>query len=136
MEIFGVQKSRELDGGRSMSFKIAVVSNDGQNINEHFGRARHFLIFDLVDKHFKLVEVREIISPHCDNDQCEHHDIDHILEALEGCHFILASQIGPGAIRQLESHGIKGFAISGSIDQITEKLLNSYEVKNYLKSHK
>lgn len=117
-----------------MSLKIAVASNDGQNINEHFGRARHFLIFDRVDEHFKLVEVREIIPPHCAQEPQEHHDIDSLIEVLKDCRFILANQIGPGATQQLASNGIKGFAVSGTIDQIMEKLQNSYEVKNYLKS--
>ena len=117
-----------------MAFKIAVASNDGQTINEHFGRARHFLIFDLVEKRFMLAEVREITSPHCGGEQHDNNAIDNIIQVLADCRFVLASQIGSGAIERLGLQGIKGFAISGPIEKTLEKLAVSYEIRNLTKS--
>ena len=120
-------------GGGRMSIKAAVASNDGQSINEHFGRARHFLIFDLVEEHFILAEVREIVSPHSSVAEHDSNAIDRIIEALADCRFVLAGQIGPGAVERLGLHGIKGFTISGSIDKVLEKLASSYEIRNLQK---
>jgi predicted Fe-Mo cluster-binding NifX family protein len=35
--------------GDSMSYKIAVTSDDGEYVNQHFGKATHFLIFNVDD---------------------------------------------------------------------------------------
>ncbi|MDR2624467.1 MAG: dinitrogenase iron-molybdenum cofactor biosynthesis protein [Methanobrevibacter sp.] len=32
-----------------MSYKIAVTSDDGEYVNQHFGKTTHFLIFDVDD---------------------------------------------------------------------------------------
>jgi len=48
-----------------MSIKVAVASNDGKVINQHFGHAQEFLIFDLNDDGtFEFVETRENV-PTC-----------------------------------------------------------------------
>ncbi len=117
-----------------MSFKIAIASSDNQTINEHFGRARHFLIFDLVDSRFTLAEVREIASPHCGGVQHDAAAVENIVELLSDCRLVLASQIGPRVIELLRIKEIKGYAVSGLIDQTLARLASSYEVKNYLKN--
>lgn len=43
-----------------MSIKVAIASSDGLNIDLHFGQARAFLIYELKDKKFELVENREL----------------------------------------------------------------------------
>jgi predicted Fe-Mo cluster-binding NifX family protein len=112
-----------------MALKVAIASNDRQSINEHFGRARHFLIFEWAEGHFKLVEVREIVSPHCGGSQHDGNAINTIVDLLSDCRFVLASQIGPGAIELLGLKSIKGFSISGVIDQALAKLAELPEVK-------
>jgi nitrogen fixation protein NifX len=114
-----------------MALKVAIASNDRQSINEHFGRARHFLIFEWVEGHFKLVEVREIASPHCGGSQHDGNAVNTIVELLSDCRFVLASQIGPGVIKLLGLKGIKGFSITGFIDQVLAKLAVWPEVKNF-----
>ena len=32
-----------------MSFKVAIASNDGKRINEHFGKTLSFLIYEIRD---------------------------------------------------------------------------------------
>lgn len=41
-----------------MSFRIAVASNDGITINEHFGKADKFLIFQFEGTMIELIEER------------------------------------------------------------------------------
>lgn len=119
-----------------MSLKVAIASNDGQNINEHFNTAKHFLIFHLRDNHFRLAEVREIESPHCYEAGHNWETLSQISELLADCYLVLASKIGPGAVELLKSKGVKALGISGSIDRVLAKLVASYEVKNYLKARR
>ena len=43
-----------------MSIKVAIASSDGLNIDLHFGQAKSFLIYELKDKKFELIEKREV----------------------------------------------------------------------------
>lgn len=45
-------------GVEIMSFRIAVASNDGITINEHFGKADKFLIFQFEGTMIELIEER------------------------------------------------------------------------------
>jgi predicted Fe-Mo cluster-binding NifX family protein len=44
--------------------KVAVVSSDGKVINQHFGNASRFLIFEVDGGEIQLIEVRET-TPLC-----------------------------------------------------------------------
>ena len=40
-----------------MSFKVAVASSDGKYVNQHFGMAQQFLIFEIDDEgNYKFLE--------------------------------------------------------------------------------
>ena len=43
-----------------MAYKVAVTSSDGKFINQHFGRAQQFLIFEIDDEgDYKFLELRK-----------------------------------------------------------------------------
>ncbi|MBI1921007.1 MAG: dinitrogenase iron-molybdenum cofactor biosynthesis protein [Geobacter sp.] len=97
--------------------KIAVATSDGTSIDEHFGQAREFRIFEVDDSGgFQLVGVREI-RPHCPGDPAVAHSADATVEQLGGVDAVFVNRIGPGAARNLEEKGIKAFALSGPIDR-------------------
>ncbi|MCX7923549.1 MAG: dinitrogenase iron-molybdenum cofactor biosynthesis protein [Clostridia bacterium] len=110
-----------------MSFRIAVASSDGKVINQHFGRARQFLIFEIKDDDYKFVELRPN-TPACDSG--EHHEdaMRNTVEALSDCGVVLVSQIGAGAVEALRGKGIQSFAVSDFIDKALVK------IKNYIKT--
>ncbi|HEY6007665.1 MAG TPA: NifB/NifX family molybdenum-iron cluster-binding protein [Geobacteraceae bacterium] len=97
--------------------KIAVATSDGQNIDEHFGRAKTFRIFEVEESGaFSLVEERKII-PHCPGDSVVAHAADATVEKLVGVDAVLVNRIGPGAAKSLEARGIRVFALSGPVDR-------------------
>ncbi len=42
-----------------MKWKAAVASSDGKVINQHFGRAKEFLIFEITNQEFQFLELRQ-----------------------------------------------------------------------------
>ena len=44
-----------------MSLRVAVASSDGKTVNEHFGQASRFLIFDIKYDLIELIEERKTI---------------------------------------------------------------------------
>ncbi|HEY0196185.1 MAG TPA: NifB/NifX family molybdenum-iron cluster-binding protein [Methanobacterium sp.] len=46
-----------------MSYKVAVASSDGKFVNQHFGMAQQFLIFEIDDDEYKFMELRRMLRP-------------------------------------------------------------------------
>lgn len=122
----------------NISFKVAIASEEGIFIDEHFGRAPHFLIFEVHENgSHKLIESRENIFP---VEYLENHDLalNKIINKVIDCRFVLAEKIGDDAKKKLNSNNIRAYEISITIDEALERL-SSVIYGNYLsnlsKSH-
>lgn len=94
--------------------RVAVASTDGLSVNEHFGRSKEFMIYEIQDLgEYKLVEHREIHAQAVPGKQ------DYITKAqlLADVEAVLISQIGPRAEQELRRHGIIALPVSGAIDK-------------------
>ncbi|HWI55256.1 MAG TPA: NifB/NifX family molybdenum-iron cluster-binding protein, partial [Desulfobacteria bacterium] len=78
-----------------MSYKIAVASSDGKVVNQHFGRATQFLIFDIKDGSYQFNELRKT-SPFCKDREHDDDSLQKTVELVSDCKAVLVSQIGPG----------------------------------------
>jgi len=103
---------------------IAVASKDGREINQHFGHAERFLIYDIEDGNAKLVDER-VVERYCSFDP-EHPLRGHLLRsiavALAGCRAVVTSQMGDHPKGELEKLGVEPFVISGPIKQTLVEL--------------
>jgi nitrogen fixation protein NifX len=105
-----------------MSTRVAVASSDGKFVNQHFGHAKTFLIFDLNDDGtFKFIENREN-KPTCNGGEHNANALDSTLNIIKDVKIVLVSQIGSGASQFLLSNGIQPFMIPTFIDEALEKL--------------
>lgn len=103
-----------------MQFRVAVASTDGKYVNEHFGRAKQFLIFDLDSSRYQFLELRRN-EPSCRSGQ---EDEKHLatIELLADCQALLVARIGPGAEAVLNQNGIKAYVIPDFIDEALKQL--------------
>ncbi|MDU0458660.1 MAG: NifB/NifX family molybdenum-iron cluster-binding protein [Geobacteraceae bacterium] len=96
---------------------IAVASKDGREINQHFGHAERFLIYDVEQGSAKLVDERKV-ERYCSFDP-EHplrmHLLKSIAAALSGCRAVVTAQMGEHPRNELEQMGIEPFVASGPI---------------------
>ncbi len=100
--------------------KVAVATTDGVTINEHFGRASEFIVYD-VNEDGTYTEVKKITAKGVGGED-SHESLDDTVKLLEGVETVLAAQIGPKAVKALQIRGIIGFGIGGSVNSA----LNSY----------
>lgn len=107
-----------------MDVKIAVASNDGVNVDEHFGRARSFHIYRLHDAGHELMETREI-EPACSGHAHDDDALSRTAHALSDCRGVVAAQIGAGAIDALIMYRIMAFTLPGSVDEAMEALVRA-----------
>ncbi|MFZ5995656.1 MAG: NifB/NifX family molybdenum-iron cluster-binding protein [Thermodesulfobacteriota bacterium] len=96
--------------------RIAVVSTDGVSVNDHFGRAKRFLIYDLNDK-LTLVEERPVESLFVGDPD---HPFDperfgRIAAQLKDCAKVYITKIGETPAAKLREMGIEPVVYEGSI---------------------
>lgn len=102
------------------TLRVAVASRDGKTVNDHFGRARQFLIFELEGTLLRLLEVRPNLAI-CQGGEEPDHTRDALgrsVDLLRDCDGILVAKIGPGPREQLEAAGVRVLELPGIIDEV------------------
>ena len=122
-------KIDEMNETAEKGYKIAVASSDGIVVNNHFGRAKDFYIYQIDDmEQMHLLEKRSI-TPVCDGGN---HDDDKLrtnMEKLGDCRYLLVSRIGRGAADMAESYGIESYEIPGIIGESVTQLIKYIKIK-------
>lgn len=108
--------------------RVAVASSDGIFINQHFGKATRFFVYDVGPDGVSLVEVRDNAEPLCGSDTERNHApgaFDRIFDLLADCSVVLVSMIGFGASEQLKSRWITVYEVPGPIEKALYRLSNN-----------
>ena len=110
--------------------KVAIASTDNININEHFGRAQGFYIYEKnSNNNFVFKEYREYNSP---SENKDHQHIEEKTNLLSDVNIVLAAQIGQYSTNSLQSKGIISFSVSGPIEQALNTLVSKEKfIKNF-----
>lgn len=104
-----------------MRILIAFASIDGTYIDQHFGSARIFQIYEITPDSYKQVESRRT-QAFCQG-SCEG-GFEHLLSALNDCDAIFVNRIGQSAAAFMIGHGKRVFEASGPVDAVIEQLIN------------
>ena len=99
--------------------RIAVVSTDGTNVNDHFGMAKRFLIYDCNDK-ITFVEERptETYSVGDLEHTFDPERFGRVSALLKDCSKIYVTQIGEVPASKLKELGIEPVIYEGPIANI------------------
>ena len=107
-----------------MAYKIAFASSDGKVVNQHFGRAKQFLIIEIDNKDYTYVETR-VNEPSCQEFEHTEEAMNKSIDLISDCKAVFVARIGQGALVQVESRRIKGIEAPYFIEDIIDKILNS-----------
>ncbi|MGD9159910.1 MAG: NifB/NifX family molybdenum-iron cluster-binding protein [Desulfobacteraceae bacterium] len=99
--------------------RVAVVSTDSVNVDDHFGMAEAFLIYDLSDA-LEFVEKRtsEKLSVGDPNHPFDADKFNRVYEAIKDCASVYITKIGEGPARKLKELGIEPVVYEGAISGI------------------
>jgi len=101
------------------SIRIAVVSTDGLNVDDHFGKADRFLIYDLDDQ---ITPVEERPTETLSTDDTDHpfdpDKFSRIAALLKDCCKVFVTQIGAVPAANLMTLGIEPVVYKGAIADI------------------
>ncbi|MCC7280211.1 MAG: nitrogenase cofactor biosynthesis protein NifB [Chromatiaceae bacterium] len=87
---------------------MAVATSGGGLINQHFGQAREFLVYEASAQEVRFIGVRKVGAYCSGPEDCGELDwvLEDTLRALSGCEVVLCSRIGFEPWGQLEAAGI------------------------------
>jgi predicted Fe-Mo cluster-binding NifX family protein len=105
-----------------MSINVAIASTDGKVVNEHFGRATAFHIFELNSEGFKFLETRSV-EKCCNGGEHQDSAFEKVAEILKDCKAIFVAKIGIGASNYMESKGFIIFESPYFVEDVLNKVL-------------
>lgn len=88
----------------AMTVKIAFATSDRKAVNQHFGAAEAFAIYELGEHGARLVEVAEFIETAMDGHEGK---LAAKVELLGDCAAVYCNAVGASAIQQLLAAGIQ-----------------------------
>jgi nitrogen fixation protein NifX len=106
----------------SMEYRIAIASNDGDTVNQHFAKAENFLIYEITEGKVEFIEDR-LVNAGFDNSSHSDTRIEEITNLLRDCKIVFVSNIGEKAIRYLKNNGINSFPVNFSLNFIFTTLI-------------
>lgn len=104
--------------------KVAVVSSDGKVINQHFGKASRFLIFEIGGGKIQFIETRDN-KPVCGSAEDGHSDnaLERTISLISDCGAVLCSRIGGGAEEALMKKGIRPIEAHDFIEEVLRRMI-------------
>ncbi len=89
--------------------RIAVASSGSGLVDQHFGHATNFLVYEVTASGVRLLERREVARYCAGSDACSdrHTLLDAAVVALRGCAAVLCARIGYEPWQSLEAAGIQ-----------------------------
>jgi len=106
---------------------VAVASSDGIVVNNHFGRAEKFLIYEISDDDMKYIEERKV-TPVCNGGNHEDGKLEENMRRISDCKYLLVSRIGQGAELVARNLGIEPYEIPGEIKESIEQLIKFKQI--------
>jgi nitrogen fixation protein NifB len=89
-----------------LSILIAVATKGGGRINEHFGHAREFQIYEVSTVGSKFVGHRRVDN-YCQGGYAEEDSLETVVRAINDCHAVFVARIGSCPREGLTSAGIE-----------------------------
>ncbi|WP_310829980.1 nitrogenase cofactor biosynthesis protein NifB [Paenibacillus pedocola] len=114
--------------------RVAVATRGGDKVNQHFGHATEFLIYDTDGADVRLVGVRKIQAychgkADCNGDKAA--TLQEIITILNDCRILLCSGIGDGPRASLNKIGVLPLVRKGGIQ---EAILESVKYSSYFEN--
>ncbi|KPU45695.1 FeMo cofactor biosynthesis protein NifB [Oxobacter pfennigii] len=107
----------------NVSYRFAIASKSGINIDQHFGHAEEFYIYEFTQGRISFVEKRDIGKYCSGNTECDDKEdkMEVIIDTLKDCNAVLALRAGHGPTEKLGKKGIKILQMYEGINKGIEK---------------
>ena len=118
--------------------KVAFATTDNMNVNEHFGRAGSFAVYDMAENGYHFVEIRKFadgmdrtVVDSRENGPLHESAVQNKVDRLADCKLIYLTEIGGPSAARLVQKGImpmkvkEPMAIESALKQLAETIKTS-----------
>jgi nitrogen fixation protein NifX len=118
--------------------KVAFATTDNTNVNEHFGRAGSFAVYDITEEGYRFVEIRKFadgmdrtVMDSRDTGPLHDSAVQSKVDRLADCKLIYLTEIGGPSAARLVKKGImpmkvtEPVSIESALDQLGETIRKS-----------
>ena len=105
--------------------KVAITSTDGVTVDQHFGKADCFYIYEMQHGKLSFIEKRDVISYcGCVAEKPADHEFDkdrffRVFGTIQDCKKLYTKQIGDTPTQKLQANGIEVHLCSCEIESIS-----------------
>ncbi|MGC9527521.1 MAG: nitrogenase cofactor biosynthesis protein NifB [Limnospira sp.] len=117
---------REIPQPPTEKILLAVATKGSNLVNQHFGHAKEFQIFEVDGSEVQFIGHRKV-DHYCQSGYGEEATLDHIIEAIADCKGVLASKIGDCPQERLRTAGIEPFEGYDTIDKLAIAFYDQYQ---------
>ncbi|MDR2873880.1 MAG: dinitrogenase iron-molybdenum cofactor biosynthesis protein [Methanobrevibacter sp.] len=110
-----------------MTYRVAVTSDDGEYVNQHFGKASHFLIFEIDDNNEYEYLGAVNNNPICGSDR--KNKSANSVSLISDVSILITRNVGIKPTQILIENGIKPYLTSAAIETALEEVM-AMEKKN------
>jgi len=89
--------------------KVAVATKSGKVIDEHFGHAKDFKIYEIENMQCVYLESRNVDN-YCQGGYSDDSAMPKILDTIQDCAAVFVARIGEGPAEKLSKRGIEAVA--------------------------
>jgi nitrogen fixation protein NifB len=109
--------------------RVAVASADRRSIDQHFGHASQFLIYEVSETGFQLLEARRN-QPACGvlDDFGPTDPMQRSAALIADCAVVLVARVGPCGAERLAARGITAFELNETIEAALRRLSANHRV--------
>ncbi|MCK8784977.1 nitrogenase cofactor biosynthesis protein NifB [Roseomonas sp. NAR14] len=93
------------DVGEAPTLLVAIATKGGGRINQHFGHAREFQVYEVSPAGIRFISHRKV-DQYCQGGWGEDATLDGVIEMLDGISFVLCAKIGDCPKDSLKAAGI------------------------------
>jgi predicted Fe-Mo cluster-binding NifX family protein len=115
---------------KEQEYKIAVASSDGIVVNQHFGHADTFFIYEINGEEFRKTDDIRRVEPVCNGGNHDDAKLLGNMGLFKDCKYIIVSRIGTYAAMQAEKLGIRTMELPGFIEESIRKLIAFEQIQN------
>jgi len=118
--------------------KVAFATTDNTSVNEHFGRAGSFAVYDMTAEGYRFVEIRKFadgmdrtVMDSRDSGPLHESAVQNKVDRLADCKLIYLTEIGGPSAARLVQKGImpmkvkESVAIESALQQLAETIRKS-----------
>jgi nitrogen fixation protein NifB len=109
----------------SPSILVAVATKGGGMVNQHFGHAKEFMIYEVDANEARFVSHRKV-DHYCQSGYGEAATMEGILQTIADCKAVLSSKIGPCPQKELQKAGIQVVEAFDVIEKVAREFYDEF----------